>query len=307
MLLGGGRVTMLRRVMRGIRIKAGPEDGGLRLDRFIAARASTLSRLAARRVIEAGGVYINHKRTKIVSRPVQAGDSVEVFATATAPRPSFELRIAFEDDMVLVVDKPAGVPVQASRETDRGNLLEAVRDHLSAREGKRPYVGLLHRIDQEVSGLVLFTKRRAANKSLSDQIRSHSLTRNYVAWVRGVPRITQATIREPVGGEPAVTHYHVLETRGPQSCLRIGLETGRTHQIRIHLSKAGHPILGDKRFGGPPARRVALHAHELAFKHPVTEKLVTVRSPVPRDFPAPSATFQTGAGKGKPSPSPTRA
>ncbi|MBI1851141.1 MAG: RluA family pseudouridine synthase [Planctomycetes bacterium] len=275
--------------MQPIRFKVRPEDRGLRLDRFIAGRAKQLSRMAARRAIEVGGVYINRKRTKIVSRPVMPGETVEVFITppATPARPPVVLQIAFEDDMVLVADKASGVPVQASRETDRGNLYEAIRDHLTKTEGRRPYVGLLHRIDQEVSGLVLFTKRKAANTSLSEQIRSHAMKRKYVTWVRGVPRITSATIREPIRGEAAVTHYQVVETRGPWARLEVELETGRTHQIRIHLAKAGHPILGDKRYGGPPARRIALHAREITFRHPASGEATTVRSELPKDFPAP--------------------
>jgi 23S rRNA pseudouridine1911/1915/1917 synthase len=275
--------------MQPIRLTAGQEDKGLRLDRFIAAKARGVSRMAARRAIEAGGVYVNRKRTKFVSRPVQPGETIEVFRSDPRSTPAVALKIAYEDDAVLIADKPPGVPVQPTRESDRGNLYEAVRLHLTAKEGKRPYVGLLHRIDQEVSGLVLFTKRRSANKSLSDQIRSHAMKRRYVAWVRGVPRISQATIREPIRGEAAVTHYQVVETRGPWARLDVDLETGRTHQIRIHLAKAGHPIIGDRRYGGPQARRLALHAREIAFVHPVTQKTVTVRSEMPKDFPLPPA------------------
>jgi 23S rRNA pseudouridine1911/1915/1917 synthase len=288
--------------MQPIRIKARPEDRGVRLDRFIAARASNLSRMAARRAITVGGVYVNRKRTKIVSRPVMPGETVEVYLTpaATPQRPAVALKIAFEDDMVLVADKASGVPVQASRDTDRGNLYEAIRDHLTNTEGRRPYVGLLHRIDQEVSGLVLFTKRKTANKSLSDQIRTHAMKRRYVAWVKGVPRISQATIREPIRGEPAVTHYVVKETRGPWAKLEVELETGRTHQIRLHLAKAGHPIVGDKRYGGPPAKRIALHAREIVFAHPATGAETVVRSEVPRDFPMPPGAAPAPQRQGAP-------
>ncbi|HEV8374801.1 MAG TPA: RluA family pseudouridine synthase [Candidatus Polarisedimenticolia bacterium] len=308
----------MRRDRRPLILVAAESDEGMRLDRFLRERSSVLSRMFARDLLAAGGVTLNGKRVKIASRPLRAGDRVEVHVLArehrsTAPPGMEPFRVVHEDAAVLVVDKAPGVLVQPTRQGDRGTLLDLLSRYLRRRfpEVRSPYLGLLHRIDRETSGLLLFSRRGSANRILADQFRTHAIAREYVALVRGSVPADSGTISDPLhragpglrrrslqgprgAGKEAVTHFRVLERWEIATLLALRLETGRTHQIRIHLSERGHPVIGDKVYSStgpfPPNPlldrfpRHALHARRLGFTHPVTGQWMEFESPLPDDF-----------------------
>jgi len=194
--------------------------------------------------------------------------------------------VVFEDDDVVVVDKPAGLLTAPTPESDRNNLA----DLLSRRAGQRVFV--VHRIDLETSGLVVFAKTDDANRTLSERFRTHDLERAYLCVVAGAFPEQVARIERAVGGRRAVTHVEVRERIGDAATLlRCRLETGRTHQIRLHMQATGHPVLGDARYGPgpapgafPAAPRMALHATALAFAHPRDARPLVFESPWPGEL-----------------------
>lgn len=295
------------------------EDDGTRLDRFIRKRSSVLSRIRARDLLAAGGVTLNGRRVKIASKPVRAGDRVEIFPLPeerrSGPPPGTEpFRVVHEDDAVIVVDKASGVLVQPTPQGDRGTLVDLLIRFLARRSpgARKAYLGLVHRIDRETSGLLLFSRRGSANRILAEQFRAHTIAREYLALVRGhvreeVGTVTDRLARGAAGarrvalrggsrGKSAVTHFRVLERFGDATLLSLTLETGRTHQIRVHLSGRGHPVVGDRVYGSPgrfPPQplldsfsRHALHAARLGFTHPLTGEWLSFEAPLPRDFSA---------------------
>jgi len=308
----------MRRSEGTLVLVASAQDEGIRLDRFLREKSGVLSRTRARDFLAAGGVSINGRRVKIASRPLRAGDRVEVHPLSkerlSAAPPGMEpFTIVHEDAAVLVVSKAPGVLVQPTSQGDRGTLLDLLARHLRKRhpEGRPPYLGLLHRIDRETSGLLLFSRRGAANRILAEQFRGHTIAREYLALVRGSLSSDSGTIDDrlarpspftrrvpapPKGewGKQAVTHFRVLERFGEATLLSLTLETGRTHQIRIHLTGRGHPVVGDKVYGPGasfPANplldrfsRQALHAGRLGFTHPVSGTWLEFEAPLPEDF-----------------------
>jgi len=293
---------------------AAESDRGARLDRFLRTRSGVLSRMRARDLLAEGAVTLNGKRVKIASRPLSPGDRVEVHVPSSlAPSVAAGLspyRIVFEDSAVLVVDKAPGVFVQPTPQGDRGTLLDLLRRHLRQRHptARSPYLGLLHRIDRDTSGLLLFSRRGEANRVLAEQFRVHSLEREYLALVRGRWAEDSGTIDDALtrpapgarrtsrraAGKRAVTHYRVLERFAEATLLSVRLETGRTHQIRIHFAGRGHPIVGDRVYGSRDALRggrlldrfprQALHAGLLGFTHPINGEWMRFEAPPPDDF-----------------------
>lgn len=256
-----------------------PEGGG-RLDRLIADHTS-LSRKRARKLVKQGGVRIDGKTAKFESTRVSAGAVVEVRTNAVSAGGQGDVALPdrYREDGILVVDKPAGLPSQATRQGHRQHLFGA----LKAREH---YVGLHHRLDTPASGLVLVTTDRDLNRAISDAFQSGSIHRRYLVVVVGDPG-AQGRWSTPIDGRPAATRFERLARDEFASVLACELETGRTHQIRRHAAEAGHPILGDQRYGGAAGRawdRLALHAHQLRFHHPRLDTSVTVTSPVPEDL-----------------------
>jgi 23S rRNA pseudouridine1911/1915/1917 synthase len=308
----------MRKTVKAIVLTAGAGDEGVRLDRFLREKSGVLSRTRARDLLSEGGVSINGKRVKIASRPLRAGDRVEVHPLekdqrSTAPAGMVPFRVIHEDAAVLVVHKAPGVLVQPTAQGDRGTLLDLVSRYLRSRypEVKSPYLGLLHRIDRETSGLLLFSRRGTANRILAEQFRGHTIAREYIALVRGNLAPAAGTIADALfrpspllrrrstplpgrGGKQAVTHFRVLERFSGATLLSLTLETGRTHQIRIHLSGRGHPVVGDKIYAAGAAfpanplldrfPRQALHAGRLGFTHPVSGKWLEFTAPLPEDF-----------------------
>jgi len=259
------------------------DDAGLRLDQVVPKHVAGLSRRKARAVIDLGGVFVDRTRVKVAGRLVRAGQVIEVNVGGALDRePPPAPTIVFSDAHVIVADKPAGLVTAPTPESDRGDLL----DQLSTQFGE---VYLVHRIDLPTSGLLVFARTRDANKRLGDAFKTHDVDREYRAVAIG--DVAAQTIDRPVDGKHAVTHIAVVEALAGATLVSARLETGRTHQIRLHLAGLGHPLAGDTQHGGetsrtfiPKAPRLALHAAVLGFTHPATGERVRFESPWPADL-----------------------
>ena len=283
------------------RFVVGAEDAGKRLDQVLAANIPGLSRRRAKTLLDIGGVYVDRTRVKAASKLLRKGQTVEAvlggaFARATpgvgtdarrkdaADLPPFT--VVHEDEALIVAEKPAGLLTAPTPESDRNNLA----DSLARREGKgkRQPIFVVHRIDLETSGLLVFAKTEDANRALSELFRTHDIEREYLAVVAGAFSETISTIDAPVNGKRAVTRVSILERAGAKATLiRARLETGRTHQIRIQCRLRGFPVLGDRKYGTPTdydPPRMALHATRLGFVHPMTGTAISFDSPLPAEL-----------------------
>lgn len=285
----------------------GPQEAGSRLDLFLKAHGPAASRKQAKRLLDAGLVRVNRRKTVIASWELQAGDEVSVVAesTADADVDRYFLKVIFEDDFLIVVDKDAGIPCEDSPQALKPSLVQIINVYLrkNAPPESRPYLGLIHRLDQETSGLMVYTKKKAAN-SISRQFKEHSIERRYQAVVVGPIEREQGLIKTglaketkgggakvrvvpPRKGKWAQTHYHVLERYSDATLVEVIPRTGRTHQIRVHLAHIGHPLVGDKLYGdgsGIRFKRHALHASVLGFRHPMTGEKLKFVSQLPKDM-----------------------
>jgi 23S rRNA pseudouridine1911/1915/1917 synthase len=283
-----------------ISFTATAQDAGRRLDQVLPARVPGLSRRRARVLIDLGGVFIDRRRVKVAGRPLRKGEQVVAHLggalqraenkTGTAARDAEEQRlpsftVVFEDEDVIVVDKPAGLLTAPTPESDRGNLLGVL-----ARQRQAP-VFLVHRLDLPTSGLIIFAKTDPAMRALAERFRTHALERQYLGVVAGAFPARITLIDRVVNGRKARTHVAVEERFGDRATLiRCTLETGRTHQIRLHAEAVGHPVLGDREHGGvagdrtPLPPRLALHATRLALPHPRTGAPLAFDSPWPADL-----------------------
>ncbi|HEV2902301.1 MAG TPA: RluA family pseudouridine synthase [Gaiellaceae bacterium] len=275
---------------------------GLRLDRFLADLPEIGSRAAAERLLEGGAVVVDGEQAP-KSRRLQGGEDVEFQPAEPEPKlapEELELRIAYEDEHLLVVDKPAGVVVHPAPGHRTGTLVHGVLA-LGAAGGDEERPGIVHRLDRDTSGLLIVARSDEAYERLKDLVKAHGLERTYTALVRGRPRSKKGRIEAPIGRDrrdptrqsmntdsprAAVTHFELLELLGQHALLRVDLETGRTHQIRVHLGAIGLPVVGDPVYGVPdPALgRQFLHAARLAFEHPFTAERVEVESPLPGEL-----------------------
>ena len=272
------------------RFEVAEEQGGLRLDQFVARCVPDLSRRKARVVIEIGGVFVDRARVKVLGRRVRPGQIVEVHVGGAAARardaerlPTYE--IVHEDDEVVVVDKPSGLLTAPTPESDRNNLA----DLLGRRSAPAGRVWVVHRLDLETSGLLVLAKTEHANRMLSERFRTHDVEREYLAVVAGEVSTSVGMIDAPIAGRRAVSHVSILQACAGATLLRVRLETGRTHQVRIHLEGLGHPLRGDRRYGtrGPSEPpRLALHATRLGFAHPRTGDAMRFDRPWPSDLAA---------------------
>ena len=288
--------------MKRLSLAVGPADSGERLDRFIAVRGG-ISRGEARRALEAGGVFLDGRRCKVASRALRAGQSVAVNLeeSGRAARPAVPLergRLLYADAEIAAVDKPAGVPAQPTLTTDSGTLPELVAALLASP------VTLVHRLDRETSGVTVFARTAAAGAALAEAFRSGAPEKTYLALAARAPTPREGRVDAPLGkdpvraglrrvdprGDPAATRYRTLR-EGPEAALvEASPETGRTHQIRVHLAHLGAPLLGDARYGGPrrvgeiAVPRVMLHARRLILAHPATGARLVLEAPVPEDF-----------------------
>lgn len=318
-------------------VTAAGDEGSPRLDRVLAVRTPGLSRSRLKALILDGRVSIS--QTKANSRPVRdpayhvaAGDTITIdVPPAVAAEPEGEdipLNIVFEDDDIIVIDKPKGLVVHPAAGHETGTLVNALIAHCGASLSgiggvRRP--GIVHRLDKDTTGLMVVAKNDRAHQSLSAQFADHGRTgemrRGYMAFVWGVPDRPRGTINQPIdrhphtrekmavrqGGREAVTHWEVVETftgmdgKPVASLIACQLETGRTHQIRVHLAHIGHPLMGDDVYGagfrtkarqlGPHAQaavaalgRQALHAYLLVLEHPSTGEVLHWESPIPEDL-----------------------
>ena len=284
---------------------------GTRLDVFLAGVAG--SRAQAQHLIEAGRVRIDGLQAR-KRHLVRAGEVVEV-APAADVEPveggSAPFSIIYEDEHLLVVDKPAGVVVHPARGHWTGTLAQALVGH-GAAGGEEGRAGIVHRLDRDTSGLLVVARNEEVHRALKELLAARKLHREYVALVDGHPSARTGTIDAPIGRDrrdrllvsidsdvprEARTHFEVVELLPASALLRVSLETGRTHQIRVHMAAIGHPVCGDRQYGGGARyglERQFLHAGRLAFPHPVTGAAVDVSSPLPADLDAALARARAG-------------
>ena len=295
--------------METLEFTAAPADAGQRLDRWLAGQAGAPSRSALQGLMEAGFVRRNgataNKKDKLA-----AGDRI----TLTLPDPQpieaqpqdIPLDIVYEDDHLLVVNKPKGMVVHPAPGNPDGTLVNALLYHCRGRlsgVGGAIRPGIVHRIDKDTSGLLVVAKDDLTHQGLSEQMAVHAIHRVYHAVVYGNIRQDTGTIEAPIGRDPrdrkrmavtpgqgkrACTHWQVLERFGRFTLLACRLETGRTHQIRVHMAHIGHPLAGDPVYGPRSVIRElqgqCLHAKELGFRHPVTGQEMRFDSPLPAYF-----------------------
>jgi 23S rRNA pseudouridine1911/1915/1917 synthase len=291
-------------VSEPLRFAAGPEHAGERLDVALAAVAG--SRSAAARMIDAGRVKVDG-RPRPKRHLLEPGQLVEV---APEPPPAASepgdaaYELAYEDEHLLVVDKPAGVVVHPAPGHPTGTLAEALASRGAA--GGDPWrPGIVHRLDRDTSGLLVVAKSDAAHRDLQAQLGRRELRREYLALVEGRPDALSGTIDVPIGRDrrnrtihststdtprEARTHFTIERALPRTTLLRVRLETGRTHQIRVHLAAIGHPVVGDPEYGGSASgervvlTRQFLHSAALGFSHPVTREPVACESKLPVDL-----------------------
>jgi 23S rRNA pseudouridine1911/1915/1917 synthase len=285
-----------------------PERGqiGERLDRFVASRLTDLSRGTVQGLIESGHILVDGERRKPKFR-MTPGEVVTVELPPPAPAEiqpdDIQLDVVYEDQDIIVIDKPAGMVVHPAPGHARGTLANALVAHvpgISIGASNRP--GIVHRLDKETSGLIVAAKTDRGHTSLLSQWGDRSVTKTYLALVSGLMEENEATIDAPIGrdpkyrqrmavvrtGRPAVTHFRVVERFRNATLLEVRIETGRTHQIRVHLAFIGHPVIGDAVYGRGQPRidsldRQFLHAHELGFRLPDGTR-VHFTSPLPADL-----------------------
>jgi 23S rRNA pseudouridine1911/1915/1917 synthase len=271
------------------------EVDGLRLDQCLARYVEPLSRSSARVALDLGAVFVDDRRVKVASRKVVAGQHVVVHLGGAFERarkqvgraarahdeahlPAF--RVLFEDEHLVVVYKPAGLLSAPTPEGDSSNL----QIQLSRRGGE---VFVVHRLDLQTSGVLVYAKTRLANHALSEMFRAHDLTRRYDVFAAGAPPDEVFSVRQSLSGKAAVTHFRKLAQHAAFCHLEATLETGRTHQIRRHLLSRGLPVLADPEYSRrepwhPP--RLALHAKHLAFVHPATSAPLAFDAELPDDL-----------------------
>jgi 23S rRNA pseudouridine1911/1915/1917 synthase len=291
-----------------LRLTAPEDAAGERLDVVLAGPLG--SRTRAARLIAAGAVTVDGRAvakrfTLAGGETIEVDESLDPMASAGDPgegEPA-EFGVAFEDEHLIVVDKPAGVVVHPARGNRHGTLAQALAGRAAGGEDEWR-AGIVHRLDKDTSGLLVVAKSDAAHRALKELLQRREITRQYLALVEGRPPARAGTIDAPIGrdrrvrvrmstdtDEPreAVTHFELVEALPTATLLRVRLETGRTHQIRVHLQAIGHPICGDPEYGRAELfglTRQFLHAARLAFTHPITGEELDIESPLPADLAA---------------------
>jgi 23S rRNA pseudouridine1911/1915/1917 synthase len=315
-----------------LKVTVAGDEGSVRLDRVLAARLPELSRSRLKALILAGQVTVKAAPIRDPAYHVTAGDTIIIDLPEAAPAEpgpeNIALDIVYEDDDIIVIDKPAGLVVHPAAGHETGTLVNALIAHCGASLSgiggvKRP--GIVHRLDKDTSGLMVVAKNDRAHASLTAQFADHGRTgqmeRGYLAFVWGVPNRQRGTVDAPIdrhpharekmavrqGGREAVTHWEIRQTfngrdgKPVASLLACRLETGRTHQIRVHLAHIGHPLMGDQVYGphfktkashlGPQSQaaltalgRQALHAYLLALEHPKTGEVLRWEAPLPEEL-----------------------
>ena len=280
----------------------------VRLDAYIAKKREDLSRVMVQKLIENGNVLVDGKKRKI-SYKVQVGEVIELDipeAKETGIKAEdIPLDIVYEDEDIIVVNKPKGMVVHPANGNPDGTLVNAIMAHckgsLSGIGGEiRP--GIVHRLDKDTSGLLIVAKNDKAHINMSEQIKNREVKKIYIALVRGVVSENEATINMPIGrstkdrkkmavrkdGKEAITHFKVLKRYANYTLLEVKIDTGRTHQIRVHMAEIGHPVVGDMVYSNGKnefgVQGQMLHAKSLDFKHPITGKQMHLEAEVPEGF-----------------------
>lgn len=284
-------------------------DENIRIDKFIASKLEGVTRSHIQRLIDEGNVLADGRNIKS-NYKLKTGQNVEVTLPDAkqldVKAENIELDIVYEDKHLLVVNKPQNMVVHPAAGNYEGTLVNALMHHcgdsLSGINGViRP--GIVHRIDKDTSGLLLVAKDDATHMGLSEQIKEHSLTRKYIALVHGNFKIDEGTVDAPIGRHPtdrkkmcitdknsrnAVTHYIVLQRFMEYTLVECKLETGRTHQIRVHMASLGHPVMGDKTYGIKKEKYnlsgQLLHAKIVGFVHPITKEYMEFETDIPERF-----------------------
>ena len=317
---GAGADAPAETELETLAFEVSTEDAGARLDAYLAARIDAASRTSLKRLIEEGDVLVGGRARK-PSYKLRAGEEIEVELAAPPPLnltpEDIPIEIVYEDEDLLVVNKQAGLVVHPAAGISKGTLANALAFHfrkLSTHAGSlRP--GLVHRLDRDTSGLLVVAKHEAAHEKLAEQFRSREVFKSYVALVHGRLPAEAGRIDEPIGRDPrqrtrmsvvrggreALTLYRVSRRYERFTLLDVEIKTGRTHQIRVHLSWLKHPVVGDEAYGGgrdrnlPDARlrqtiaalrRHFLHAEQLAFHHPRTREPLRFKAPLPPELKA---------------------
>ena len=283
-------------------------EDGKRIDAYLSEKLEDTSRVAVQRLVTNGKVLVNGKKVKS-SYKVQKKDKIEVEeevpVEVSLKAQNIPLEVIHEDEDIIVINKPKGMVVHPANGNPDGTLVNAVmaicKDSLSGIGGEiRP--GIVHRLDKDTSGIIIVAKNDKAHINLSEQIKEHKVKKTYIALVRGIVKENEATINMPIGrsekdrkkmavtkkGKEAITHFKVLERYDKYTLLQVNIETGRTHQIRVHLSQIGYPIVGDEIYSNGKnewnIKGQCLHAKSLEFTHPVTGKQMYLEAKLPAYF-----------------------
>lgn len=254
-------------------------------------------------LIDFGSVQVDGRQERNPTRRLKGNEEIRLYWPWNGVRRFYEIdpgRILYQDRYLLAYDKEPGVPSQQTPADGYNNLFAALFRHFERKGASSPYVALHHRLDQETSGVMVFALDRSANRSLGEAFEHRKVEKDYLAWVKGKPSEACWISNEDIGrkggrycvfprghGKHAETAFQVIHAEADHTLLRARPLTGRTHQIRLHLAAAGHPILGDRLYGGPPSKRLYLHAYRLTLPHPITKSELVLTAPVPSDWPPP--------------------
>jgi len=288
--------------------KIGEENVDCRIDKLIPVLNKNITRMSAQKLLEEGKILVNDKKEK-PSYKVKVNDIIsieipELKETEIIPE-NIPLDVLYEDEYIIVVNKAKGMVVHPANGNYTGTLVNALlykcKDSLSGIGGeKRP--GIVHRLDKDTSGVIIVAKCNKAHINLSEQIKEHKVKKTYIALVKGIVKDNEATIDMPIGrskkdrkkmdidknGKNAITHFKVLKRYQGYTLLKVNIETGRTHQIRVHLSTIGYPIVGDMVYSNGKnefnVEGQMLHAWRIEFTHPITGKEMVIEAPLPQYF-----------------------
>ena len=288
--------------------KINVDADNIRLDAYVAREVPELSRTMIQKLIESGDILVNDSKKKL-SYKVLSGDVITINipeAKNVDLKPQdIPVEVIYEDNDIIVVNKPKGMVVHPANGNPEGTLVNAImamcKDSLSGIGGElRP--GIIHRIDKDTSGILIVAKNDKAHIEMSNQIKNHEVRKIYIALVRGVVGENEATIDMPIGrstkdrkkmavvknGKEAVTHFRVLKRYDKYTLLEVKIDTGRTHQIRVHMAEIGHPVVGDMVYSNGKndfgVEGQMLHAKSLDFKHPITKKQMHLEAELPEYF-----------------------